>query len=65
MERLGGRMKGIEHVAEQLDALRFRVSRLIELRRVPEGEGKLLWRHLVLDRDLARGMKEKEGRDGN
>jgi len=61
-------MKGIEYVAEQLDALRFRVSRLIELGRVPEAQGKLLWRHLVLDRDLARSVgngkgKEEEGKE--
>lgn len=60
-------MKGVEYVAQQLDVLRRRVSRLVELGRLPEGQGKLLWRHLVLDRDLARRLEteEKKSRNGS
>ena len=57
-------MRGITFVTENLDRLRFRISRLIELERVPESEGRrLLWK-ILSARDLASKLEREKLEEG-
>jgi hypothetical protein len=50
-------MRGIEAVSEKLGEERFRVSRLIDLERLPEEEGRLLLNALIEVEDLATELE--------
>lgn len=52
-------MKGIDSVTKDLNRTRYRVSRLIELERVPEDSGrKLLWK-VIEAGDLAAAIERR------
>ena len=57
-------MKGLEEVRDQLSKVRFRVSRLIDLERMPEGLGKVLLEELIDAGELVKTIeKETSGRE--
>lgn len=53
-------MKGLESVVEELGKLRFRVSRLLDLGRVPERQGKDLLDNLIAIGNEAQALELEE-----
>ena len=50
-------MRGIESVTSALDTVRFKISRLIELERVPRTKGQALLDRVIEARDLASELE--------
>ena len=54
-------MTGVDAVLLELDRQRLKVSRLIDLERIPRKPGQTLLSALIKSRDLAQGIVLQEG----